>query len=184
MKLREVPQPELELAAEIARAIQESLLPVSKATNAYELLEEVCQAITEEPLRYNQQTWIDQNIGLRREFEEEVPACGTMACIAGWVCTLRRTHANHIQDVPMIGARLLGFQWYVRDLSDFSSYEEYAEACVRDTQPVRDLFSDKLLEGSENLRGTPEYAAMGVEEIRKFMATHEARLKATTYEPR
>lgn len=58
MKLYEVPREEQDLAEEMAEAVRISLLPQSKAKNAYELCEEVCQAITEEPRRYDQSNWL------------------------------------------------------------------------------------------------------------------------------
>lgn len=50
----------------------------SKATNAYDVLSEVREIILDEPLRYNQVTYLSTGDG------PGFPKCGTVACVAGW----------------------------------------------------------------------------------------------------
>src|SRR3989442_1554506 len=62
-------------------------LPTTKAQNAYELLSEVCQLITEEPKRYNQRRFIarldgkndaDNHIRCVDDDPDDFPACNTV----------------------------------------------------------------------------------------------------------
>lgn len=139
-----------------------AFLPVSKATNAYELLDEVKALILEEPKRYDQGVWLVES-------EEEaaghgllLPACGTVACVAGWVVLLKASGTDYdsIQD----RARdILGLGWVDSvDLFDGSAIEN---ACDEE-----DLLG--VVEQS------PKYAALGARHISSFQAAHEAQLKA------
>lgn len=67
---------------------KQTTIPKSKAKTAYGLLTEVKRLILAEPKRYRQTTW-----GVRESVDGPVydmPACGTVACVAGWVMTLKR----------------------------------------------------------------------------------------------
>ena len=71
-------------------------VPRSKATNAYDLLNDVARAITEEPRRINMRWWTfffqgeALNNWANQLHQEDLPACGTVGCIAGWCCFLTR----------------------------------------------------------------------------------------------
>jgi hypothetical protein len=75
--------------------MKKDLIPKSKAKTAYGLLSEVRKLILEEPKRYDQGIYIaringaNDSVDLRSEYRQE-PACGTVACVAGWVATLKR----------------------------------------------------------------------------------------------
>ena len=80
-------------------------MPKSKAKTAYGLLSEIRKLILEEPRRYDQEAWrySTHNTAM-------APACGTTACVAGWVVTLKST-AFEGRDWEMISdeaARILG----------------------------------------------------------------------------
>jgi hypothetical protein len=60
-------------------------VPVSKATNAYELLTDIMRVVKSEPKRLNMDNWllVDSDIDARNR-----PACHTVACVAGWATVL------------------------------------------------------------------------------------------------
>lgn len=171
------------LAAEMAAAIEESFLPKSDATNAYELLDDACVFILEEPRRYDQSTWIG-SLG-RGSFDwnymaDVIPPCGTMVCIAGMCLLSKGISLIETMDSGKRAADLLGFK-YSHRTSDYGlriDSEEEQDA----TRDIRNLFADDLLDGipydDAPKRGTAEYAKLGVDRIRTFMAKYEARLKA------
>src|SRR5687768_12958898 len=78
-----------------------SAMPVSKAKTAYGLLGEVRQIILDEPKRYDQSCWLMNDDDIFRfkygdAVEENIPACGTVGCVAGWVVALKRRRTGHI----------------------------------------------------------------------------------------
>ena len=80
-------------------------MPVSRARTAYGLLSEIRKLILEEPKRYDQTAWrYKWPVGC-----QEAPACGTTACVAGWVVTLKvpdfSAYQHSFEDE---GARVLG----------------------------------------------------------------------------
>lgn len=181
---------EKQLAEEMAEAVMKSFLPVFHATNAYDLLEEVIAAIEQEPRRYDQGSWFSnlEHLAYRREECEELPNCGTMACIAGWIAigTKREIteEAQSYRSIPTYAAAVLGFEYHMpsRFDDDDDGYNDYHAANVA---PVQNLFDESLSGyrldheyGADYAVGTPGYAAIGIRKIRAFMAEHEARLKA------
>lgn len=170
-------------------------LPVSHATNALELLEEVIKLIEEEPLRYDQSDWLKRYT----EFYDypgmaptDVPACGTIGCIAGWVATLTR----HIPVYPSDSA---GHAQVVLGLTKGQRYElfdggavgrqyirEHPEALETlneegDDWTMGDVDSyglDIPYPDEAPEQGTPEYVALGVRHIRRFIEANREQLAA------
>src|SRR4051812_46510738 len=70
-------------------------MPVSKAKTAYELLGEIRKLILEEPLRYDQEKWLDVGCLLH----DREPKCGTVGCVAGWVVALKEQRTSSAQSV-------------------------------------------------------------------------------------
>lgn len=71
-----------------------SLIPKSKAKTAYGLLSEIRKIILAEPKRYDQRYFRVSLNDLRHGFysvpaEVVAPQCGTIGCVAGWVCALK-----------------------------------------------------------------------------------------------
>lgn len=193
-------------AESMARAVEATFLPVSKATDAFELLEEVIEIILAEPRRYNQGVWVAgmNELMHRREMELEVPNCGTMGCIAGWIDLIKGVRPRWRAEAIEVGdraARILGFKmrmgWQYGDAValheetgewlDTEEKRRWDEEFNREVRPINELFDDTMYrwatdeEREKNLHtvpGTPEYAAIGVRKIRMFMYEHEARLKA------
>lgn len=81
-------------------------LPISRATNAFDLLEELKAVIREEPQRLYMGWWIAKKHGVmtstpdwilrtnKRDMGHLQPACGTVACAAGWIVLLRDEKAQ------------------------------------------------------------------------------------------
>jgi hypothetical protein len=66
---------------------KKNAMPVSKATNAYELLDDIKALALEEPKRISMDTWRSS------EGRLGVPPCGTVGCIGGWVEALVKQFA-------------------------------------------------------------------------------------------
>ena len=56
------------------------------------LLKRIIKHIAEEPLRYIQDTWVEQRT--KAIWSEEAPACETVGCIAGWAVFLSTPKKN------------------------------------------------------------------------------------------
>ncbi len=153
----------------------------SEATNAYELLADVRKAILAEPRRYDQGTYKASVARIRQAKEEnKAPACGTMACVAGWCVALK---------TPGMFKRLAGGQIEKRAarlLAGPASTDPYAYADSLYDR-VMDLFDgggiEEFLLETEGHRhvpniGTRAYARLGARRIKKFMQDNEIELKA------
>lgn len=134
-------------------------MPQSIATNAYELLAEVKALILEEPKRYCQETYLVR-LGMRSDLI--LPACGTVACVAGWVATLKGDTTSE-RRVSESATEILG-------LDQLDSVELFHGSAIK-------LLADR--HGIEALEfQTNEYAELGAEHIQRFMDAREEQLKA------
>lgn len=79
-------------------------MPVSKARTAYGLLSEIQALILEEPKRYDQDNWIAEPGEVAPPY---APKCGTVACVGGWVYTLKppsdKSVDGHIHAATVLG---------------------------------------------------------------------------------
>lgn len=71
------------------------------------LLRKIQKHILEEPLRYDQFSSIDTDPVSIRQTNGDVPACGTMACIAGWAYLLGAKNKNKDVDIFSTAQKLL-----------------------------------------------------------------------------
>src|SRR5678815_3817725 len=143
-------------------------VPKSTAKNAYELFEDVCKVILEEPKRYNQSTWVEQlRVHADVDRKEEFAACGTMACIAGWMAILKRGRTVFRNNVEIADKahRLVN-----------PSYDAPFEV----VRGLDDLFNGGLIDPDID-PGTKRYAQAGVREIKRFMKKHRKYLLSVTY---
>lgn len=152
---------------------QKTIVPRSKAKNAYDLLADVCAAISEEPRRYNQGVWCLRGPKAIRDWFEtedhkiEPPACGTMACRAGWIVQL---HDGRLPRKQMFMGRVAE---RARNLLGVTNrWDDFG-------LDVRWLFDGAAV--LDHQVGTRAYAKEGVKGLRQFMAKHKARLKATKF---
>lgn len=144
--------------------------PISKAKNAYDLLKDVQKVILAEPKRYNQGYW-GENLRdhgtpseVRKQIREhnlafsldKLPDCGTIACVAGWIHTLRRLPGD------------------IR-FCEYAAQEQLGVDTFK-------LFKSSAL-ATDALSGTLAYAKAGVKHIQKFMDDHEDELKANLLDP-
>jgi len=134
-----------------------SLIPKSKAKNAYELLDEVKKLILAEPKRYNQENWMvkqkDYGQTLPYDARKGFSQCGKVACVAGWVATLK----------PGIGGGSLAER--ARQILGIGHVQSY------------ELFDGAAISLSLEPQ-TPAYAKAGVEHIERFQERHQEQLLA------
>lgn len=125
-------------------------IPKSKAKNAYELLSEVRALIVAEPKRYDQTTFIYRADD--RFLDLEMPSCGTVGCVAGWVATLKGPRKFDYEDTHTIAERILGVDCY-------------------------ELFNGGAIRVSAEPQ-TAAHAKAGAAHIRRFQKAHRAQLLA------
>lgn len=122
-----------------------------------ELLRKVQKHILEEPLRVDMGNWrIDgkfrlESLGVK---PEKIPACGTIACIAGWADLL----ANGRLDEDLIFARAIGA---------LAIDDNQADILFHDDEWPADLYYEPY----ESQPGTKEYAACVSRRIDRFIET-------------
>jgi len=161
-------------------------VPWSNADNMYDLMLDVARAIREEPRRYDQATWIERSqysiLGtLQSRGIKGGPACGTMACRAGWMVLLSGNTSGDMYD---------GVRWRAEQLLDFDdekpSDREYGKDIGR-------LFSGGAIEEDTDdlgyvkkvsndptvcVIGSAAYAEVGASGVEVFAAKWATRLKA------
>lgn len=146
---------------------------LTRPTSAYEMLSQVAKLIEREPKRYDQESWIrylykkDTYVGSPRQW----PACGTIACVAGWVEVLRtspRRTSKYDKGVSNRAARALG-------LNGEQEFELFDGGVI--FKMARDLGIDVPE------TGTKAYVALGVGHIRNFQRKYAAQLKRTIVRP-
>ena len=126
------------------------LIPLLPETaTPIEILQAVAKHILEEPLRYDQTTWV-------RTTGDSGPACGTVCCVAGWVTFL----------TPK--GRSRKFERYFIIAQDQLNLSIEQAADLFDTYAIYDL--SRYLGVSQDLNpGSKEYAYFGVAHIERFM---------------
>lgn len=139
-------------------------VPTSKAKTAYGLLSEIAALALAEPKRIAMNDWLVTR-GSSRTPALGFPACGTVACVAGWAVTLRPTKAREKFD-----------QW-----SGLYETEDAGDRAQRvlglsDKQADR-LFRPTSLMCASNLQ-TPAHARATVRHIRQFQKRYKAQLLA------
>ena len=135
-----------------AKRTKTAALPQSKAKTAYELLNEVKRVILADPKRYDQGVFIARKSSDALNVES-YPACGTVACVAGWACILKdRGQAGTTIDMA---AWLLGLN------------NKQADA----------LFSVTAF-NTTALPQTRAYARAGAQHITRFQQRYKKALKA------
>lgn len=146
------------------------MVPVSTATNSYELLDEVIQIITDEPNRLWMDNWIATIEGrmpgrpdATRDWTLQLhnvhlPACGTIACVAGWVVLIRLEHPSVFfesanarcmisvmayESFPVeLRAQLEAL--FLRKSYAMPGSTEYVQNVVRDIQQLQRRYADVL----------------------------------------
>lgn len=134
-------------------------LPRSRAKTAYQLLDEVKKVIIEEPKRYDQG---DFGVDYRNTWEPgerpDLPICGTVACVAGWMVVLRGGSLNDTT----------------------TGVSERAEQLMGYDIDTSHLFGGGVVSGES---GGKTHAQNGVKHITAFQKAHAKELKARILPP-
>lgn len=138
-----------------------NLIPHSSATNSYDLLEDVIKAIDEEPNRFDWAEWACdvERDGACGAYDVTQPACGTQACVSGWIGLLTDARPTlHCHQTE---------RWFPQETHS----------------DLEDLFYAEDDFGADQLAPNPgesqrDYANRGIAAIRLFMQRHKRVLKA------
>lgn len=152
-----------------------NLIPHSHASNSYELLEDVCRVIVEEPKRFFWGAWFkDLDGDYVREYGPKTwqdrnfkPACGTVACVSGWISLITEPTLKGFDE----RVAEYNFKWFpavLRNDLDLVFYAKYAG-------PGKSLPFAKINQIAGESHA--DYADRGIAMIRQFMADHEVTLK-------
>lgn len=133
-----------------------------KPSTAYDLCMLVAQHIEEEPLRFNQGQWWARGRVLLRAMAhnniQQAPPCGTMACRAGWIVGLHDGIGGTRKAM-----RHLGISARARQILGVTPISVYR------------LFDGFAVDGAP---GTPEYAKVGADGLRRWARRRAKHLKA------
>jgi hypothetical protein len=171
----------------------ENELPVSKATNLYDLLDDVVTAAEEEPKRFDQGWWIGRyptvtwppNSCITAHIRDiGAPACGVVGCTAGWIVVLSGNLPNTLDwNNPDVGsfvrnvaARMLGrvdVEGIGRDISSLFGGLVHEKDDLLFTEKY-----DKWNPGEIVERGDSRYIPLVVARIRGFQRKYEEGLRA------
>lgn len=180
--------------------IKISKLPRSQATNAYDLLNDVIVAIRAEPLRLDMGSWLTP-ADMAFSSRDRQPACGTVACVAGWTAILGSplpTRAEVIEkgiyawswSSPSDRARELLVPRTLRNaVDDYNySYDAYNdeppaktpayERAMQMLRSLEDLFYTFPDSTDDTLEiGSPAYAETIITAILAFQTEYESELR-------
>lgn len=152
------------------------VVPRSTATNLYDLLNDVCRVVTDEPKRVYMPDVVrafrnkkDAQVRIHSDHSlttviKDGPACGTVGCIAGWMKVLTRT-----DDKEMSGVSLRQSLTLINMTRLFGSPFGSGLGSAADSLFTQD-FPDDLT------YGTRAYARHVVRNIRAFQKKHKAEL--------
>lgn len=164
---------------ETVNEFPEFLVPRSDATNAYDLLIDVARVIREEPLRYDQGSWLTfgKYVASGEQYDNpRGPECGTVGCRAGWICVLAdgimeaRTAAIYDRARKVLGA--IGYDKMEKDEDGHPTGEEYSFST-----DLEKLFHGGAIADWDVF--TPEYAEAGARGVEEFAEKWEERLIKT-----
>ncbi len=157
------------------------LTPHSKATNSYELVKEVMALVKAEPKRLHMNQFVHVSLPDDNPDITRGPVCGTVACFAGWIHTLRIPSLRQLEKENDTYSR-----W--SDDMEQETYTLFPAECKPDVyhlfwgQHNRDSNMDYPFP-DESLYGTVEYARLAIANLQKFVDRWEDELKAFKLEP-
>jgi len=142
--------------------MQKQPRPSSAAINAYELIDDVCRAILQEPRRLNMNYWMALEIETGADptyfAPSGLPACGTVACVAGWTVLMHPQNRVNPQD------------WNVAKTAKYILAGEHPTMW----SALSNLFQ---LSGIGFDPGTIAYAEIVVGELRAFQTEYAEQLR-------
>ena len=123
-------------------------IPYTDSKDPVVILSHVARAILDEPKRYDQTVWRAKKDDPTDDVYDYIlasryPACGTICCVAGWVCEVTKTPVRRVASVSAQAAHALGLDYW----------------------SARGLFDGGEVDG---MLGSRQHAKNGVEHIRKF----------------
>lgn len=126
-------------------------IPVSKAKTAYGLLSEIAALSLAEPKRMRMGVFLATNV-TSGDWGDEMPACRTIGCIAGWTTVLTKSGGGDVSEEARLALGLT-------------------------TQQSVELFLYKRLCQSFG-QGTARHSRRVVSHIRRFQKKYKAQLLA------
>lgn len=139
-----------------------------KPRTAYELLDLVAKHILEEPKRYYQGLWVTKTESVIEARMGAVPACGTMACRAGWIVALH----------DGLDSKAIASEMRRRSIWSLPVMERANAILGMSESDTERLFDGGAMPYWAARPGTKGYARLGAKGIRAFMRKHAAHLKA------
>lgn len=157
--------------------IRWDLIPISKATNSYDLFDEIAEVILEEPRRVVMDT-ISMPFDAGRKYTDRSPECGTQGCILGWgmYITASRDARTHNGGYAQSQHKLGSLGWLAKYLPDSVRRDADKLFFGGVYNPEYPWPNDK-----EIPFGTDAYAAAVVANIRKFQKKNDRALKNHTF---
>lgn len=154
--------------------------PWSHATNAYDLVSDVIRVIEEEPKRFDMADWLDHIMPSRvkktKSLQERYPACGTVACVAGWIVTLRHGIKKAVHLDISREARDILTEFENRDVLDEEAYQRVYNM----GHELERLFYAMPPSYGYTI-GTVAYAQYMGNALRAFQQKYEPELRARTF---
>lgn len=151
-------------------------LPKSSATNAYDLLTDVIRVVEEEHRRLYMGNWFSS--------EEELPAgmflpaCGTVACVGGWIVILTEPWLRSPDDVLQFALgtsfMLVAREKIIGDTESLNS-DAMRKALTALFTTFPEIWAKPLTPG------TSAYVLAIVDRIRDFQSAFEPELRARTF---
>lgn len=137
------------------------------SAKAISLLRKVAKHILAEPKRYDQHNWILKGSSILSKsavhnYEDDIPRCGTVGCLAGWICVLTgsKTRTKHQE----VAAAALGMP-YKEGIAEHITDKLFL--CVR-------YWPDTYRLAYENANGHADRAKAAANRIEHFISTDGA----------
>src|SRR6185437_2038910 len=142
-------------------------LPESKATNVYDLLQDLYRVIEQEPTRLDMAASILAIRGKRYYSTDTtgLPPCGTVGCYAGWINILTRNPSEH--NIGGITPKIEGNGGTLQIVAPKGSGLDYK---------FYNLFFENFPTADY---GTPEYGEQALARLKKFITDNEEQLWQT-----
>lgn len=152
-------------------------LPVSHATNLYDLLSDVIVAIESEPKRLDLTNWMMHPERAQHFYaDDELPSCGTTACIAGWIVILGKG-PGWVKDRPESTIADVAYGMFRKFRFGVGQYALFSANIHTNAEAMEkgDIHFDEVGESID--RGDPRYVPAVVAKIRRFQAAFATELR-------
>lgn len=151
-------------------------LPISEATTAWDLWNEIIAAVEAEPKRLHMESWLLNGTEIDEEGLDR-PACNTTCCWAGWAVTLRAALVVDFQVVESTALDLLSGP--VPAMNDDSEEADRQRELRYATQRLFMYFPSDF----DAPKQSPAYVAYVVKRARGIMTEYEEWLRSVVLPP-